>query len=66
MQAWTLHLPSGLGHPLVLGWPWLMHCRMKGSRCRRACRPVLEGDGVKKVWHNFGFDRHVFANIGIK
>lgn len=25
----------------------------------------LEADSVRKVWHNYGFDRHVFSNMGV-
>ena len=30
-----------------------------------AMRPWLEDEGAKKVWHNYGFDRHVLNNEGI-
>ena len=28
-------------------------------------KPYLESEEHKKVWHNYGFDRHVFYNHGI-
>ena len=28
-------------------------------------KPYLESEKHKKVWHNYGFDRHVFNNHGI-
>ena len=28
-------------------------------------QPFLEDDGVNKVWHNYGFDKHIFKNEGI-
>ena len=28
-------------------------------------KPVLEASAVRKVWHNYGFDRHVLYNHGI-
>ena len=30
-----------------------------------AFRPYLESKNIKKVWHNYGFDRHIFNNEGI-
>lgn len=30
-----------------------------------ALRPYLQNENVPKVWHNYGFDRHVFENYGI-
>lgn len=24
-----------------------------------------EGSGFRKVWHNYGFDRHVLSNMGV-
>ena len=30
-----------------------------------ALRPWLEDARAKKVWHNYGFDRHVLANCGV-
>lgn len=30
-----------------------------------AFKPVLESPSVRKVWHNYGFDRHVLFNEGI-
>jgi hypothetical protein len=31
----------------------------------QAFKGVLEDPGVRKVWHNYGFDRHVLMNHGI-
>ena len=28
-------------------------------------QPFLEDNGVNKVWHNYGFDKHIFKNEGI-
>ena len=28
-------------------------------------KPYLENDEYLKVWHNYGFDRHLFFNHGI-
>ena len=29
-------------------------------------QPYFESDDVRKVWHNYGFDRHVIENHGVK
>ena len=29
-------------------------------------KPYFESPDVKKVWHNYGFDRHVIENHGVK
>ena len=29
-------------------------------------KPFFENSAIKKVWHNYGFDRHIFANDGIQ
>jgi len=37
----------------------------EGGEVLRAFKPLLEDEGVRKVWHNYGFDRHVLGNSGI-
>ncbi|QDZ19172.1 DNA polymerase I [Chloropicon primus] len=29
-------------------------------------KPFMEDPSIKKVWHNYSFDRHIFANDGIQ
>ncbi|KAG1666153.1 hypothetical protein FOA52_011565 [Chlamydomonas sp. UWO 241] len=31
-----------------------------------AFKAFFEDDSIKKVWHNYGFDRHVLSNMGIE
>lgn len=31
-----------------------------------ALRPFFEDPEIKKVWHNYSFDRHVMAGLGIE
>jgi hypothetical protein len=30
-----------------------------------AFRPFLESEAAPKIWHNYGFDRHVLSNKGV-
>lgn len=36
------------------------------SAILEAFRPFLESPSVPKIWHNYGFDRHVLSNMGVK
>ena len=37
----------------------------QSSNILDAFRGFLENPDFKKVWHNYGFDRHVLGNMGI-
>ncbi len=36
------------------------------SAILEAFRPFLESAQVPKIWHNYGFDRHVLSNMGVR
>lgn len=44
---------------------WIDALGEEGDAVLRAFRSVLESERVRKVWHNYGFDRHVLFNHGI-
>ncbi|KAK9839857.1 hypothetical protein WJX81_006741 [Elliptochloris bilobata] len=37
----------------------------KGRKVLAAFAPFFEDEGIAKVWHNYSFDRHVLANMGV-
>ena len=37
-----------------------------GPKSWEIFKPYFESDDVKKVWHNYSFDRHVIENHGVK
>ena len=44
---------------------WIDALGEEGDAVLRAFGGVLGSEGVRKVWHNYGFDRHVLFNHGI-
>jgi len=44
---------------------WVDAFGEEGDAVLRAFCGVLESESVRKVWHNYGFDRHVLYNHGI-
>ena len=37
----------------------------EGAAVMEEFRVFLENPGIRKIWHNYSFDRHVLANHGI-
>lgn len=54
--------PAG-GKPKTLLWVDTMSL---GDEGWKIFKPYFESPDVKKVWHNYGFDRHVIENHGVK
>ena len=44
---------------------WIDCTGEDGSAALAAFKPALEDPAVRKVWHNFSFDRHMLFNHGI-
>ena len=38
---------------------------VKAKELMDSFKPFFESAKIKKVWHNYSFDRHVLANMGI-
>ena len=51
------------GKPKTLLWVDTMSL---GDEGWKIFKPYFESPDVKKVWHNYGFDRHVIENHGVK
>lgn len=60
-KIWIDLLPSDVKDVSVKGI--LEHPECKGII--EVFKPYFESDRFKKVWHNYGFDRHVLMNMGI-
>ncbi|GAX81575.1 hypothetical protein CEUSTIGMA_g9003.t1 [Chlamydomonas eustigma] len=49
------------GHPIMI----MGKVQLKENSVLNAFKGFFENNDIKKVWHNYGFDRHVMSNMGI-